>query len=148
MMQVRNDKAHARMQPYPWLEHPRMHHHRHRFVTAVALLTTALAVAGSVSTGVAGETPQTRADAYREAAALTELGRKLFSDPILSGSGKLACASCHVPGNGFTPTNARAVQLGGRDLKHAGTRAVPALTYLQATPPFTEHFFDSEEEGD
>jgi cytochrome c peroxidase len=96
----------------------------------------------------AGEAPTSRADVYREAAALTDLGRKLFSDPILSGSGELSCASCHAPANGFTPANKRPVQLGGLDLKQAGTRAVPGLTYLQATPQFTEHFFDNEEEGD
>ena len=96
----------------------------------------------------AGETPMSRADAYREAAALTDLGKRLFSDPILSGSGKLSCSSCHVPSQGFTPANDRPVQLGGSDMKQPGTRAVPSLTYLQATPQFTEHFFDNEEEGD
>ena len=122
---------------------------RPRLITGAAL-STALVLAGSLwnDSGHAGETPQSRADAYREAAALTVLGRKLFSDPILSGSGKLSCGSCHAPAQGFTPANARPVQLGGVDLKQAGTRAVPALTYLQATPQFTEHFFDSEEEGD
>lgn len=30
------------------------------------------------------------------------LGRKLFFDPILSGNGTQACASCHKPSNSFT----------------------------------------------
>lgn len=30
------------------------------------------------------------------------LGRKLFYDPILSGNGTQACASCHKPNNSFT----------------------------------------------
>src|SRR5690606_15008529 len=30
------------------------------------------------------------------------LGRKLFFDPILSGDGTQACASCHKPSNAFT----------------------------------------------
>ncbi|HVM86370.1 MAG TPA: cytochrome c peroxidase, partial [Candidatus Binatia bacterium] len=121
-----------------------------RTVIAGAALTIVLILAGSLGgeSGRAGEAPQSRADAYREAAALTDLGRRLFSDPILSASGKLSCASCHVPEHGFTPANASPVQLGGLDLKQPGTRAVPALTYLQATPQFTEHFFDNEEEGD
>ena len=121
----------------------------------LAAMTTALLIFGfcQPAPSRAGETPQTRApmsraDAYREAEALTDLGRRLFSDPILSPSGKLSCASCHVPAQGFTPANARSVQLGGHDLKQPGTRAVPSLTYLQATPQFTEHFFDNEEEGD
>ena len=29
-----------------------------------------------------------------------------------------------------------------------GLRAVPSLRYLQATPQFTEHFYDSDDEGD
>lgn len=34
-----------------------------------------------------------------------ELGRKLFYDPILSGDGTQACASCHAPNLAFTDTN-------------------------------------------
>jgi cytochrome c peroxidase len=29
-----------------------------------------------------------------------------------------------------------------------GLRAVPSLRYLQATPPFTEHYYDSDDDGD
>ncbi|KWV61088.1 cytochrome C peroxidase [Bradyrhizobium macuxiense] len=90
----------------------------------------------------------TRAEARRQAEQLAALGRALFFDPSLSGSGKLACSSCHDPARGFGPANARAVQLGGGDLQQAGVRAVPSLKYLQAVPPFTEHFHDSEDEAD
>ncbi|WP_213981193.1 cytochrome c peroxidase [Sphingomonas sp. dw_22] len=34
-------------------------------------------------------------------AALAALGRKLFNDPVLSGSGQITCASCHNPELGF-----------------------------------------------
>ena len=40
------------------------------------------------------------------------------------------------------------VQLGGSDMRQPGLRAVPSLTYLQDTPPFTEHYFESPDEGD
>ncbi len=30
------------------------------------------------------------------------LGKKLFSDPILSGTKNRSCSSCHIPGNAFT----------------------------------------------
>jgi cytochrome c peroxidase len=40
------------------------------------------------------------------------------------------------------------VQPGGRGLDQLGIRAVPSLKYLQATPQFTEHFFDSDDEAD
>jgi cytochrome c peroxidase len=89
-----------------------------------------------------------RADAYRQAAGLTEIGRAMFSDPALSASGRMSCASCHDPAHAYGPTNALPVQPGGRNLEQAGTRAVPTLTYKQATPPFSEHFHDSDEEGD
>ena len=48
----------------------------------------------------------------------------------------------------FGPPNALPVQLGGGDMRQPGLRAVPSLRYLQAVPPFTEHFFDSEDEAD
>ncbi len=37
------------------------------------------------------------------------LGRSLFSDPALSASGRLSCASCHLPSLDFTDGRARAV---------------------------------------
>jgi cytochrome c peroxidase len=94
-----------------------------------------------------GKTPSPEA-AYARAAAIAELGRKLFFDPSLSASGRQSCASCHDPAHGFSPPNALPVQPGGPDLRHAGVRAVPGLTYGQFTPPFQEHFFDSEDDGD
>jgi len=115
----------------------------------IALLGAALLLAVATQSQ-AGETPtpMSRADAYREAAALEALGHDLFFDPILSGSGKESCSTCHVPDRGFSPANALPVQFGGPDMKTPGTRAAPSLTYLQATPQFTEHYFDSEDEGD
>jgi cytochrome c peroxidase len=74
----------------------------------------------------------------------TELGRKLFLDPGLSASGKLACASCHDPGRAMAPNNDRAIQLGGADGKQAGFRAAPGLRYLASVRPFSEHDTDDE----
>jgi cytochrome c peroxidase len=104
--------------------------------------------------GLAGTAAQTcgpglgRAQAYARAAALEALGRKLFADPALSASGRMACATCHDPRLAFGPPNARDVQLGGRTLQDAGLRAVPSLRYLQTVPQFTEHYYESEDEGD
>ena len=39
---------------------------------------------------------------YRVTNKRIELGRKLFSDPILSGTKDRSCASCHIPGKAFT----------------------------------------------
>jgi len=78
------------------------------------------------------------------AAALTALGRDLFSDPALSASGKISCASCHDPKHAFGPPNDLPVQRGGGDGRSFGVRAVPSLKYTQNVPPFTEHYFDDE----
>jgi cytochrome c peroxidase len=88
-----------------------------------------------------------RADAYARADAMSALGRKLFFEPALSASGKMSCATCHDPAHGFGPADARAVELGGADLRQSGVRAVPSLEYLQAVPQFTEHFFDADDSG-
>jgi len=78
------------------------------------------------------------------AAALTELGRKLFSDRTLSASGTLSCASCHDPAHAFGPPDGQAVQRGGVSGRQSGVRAVPSLTYTQNVPPFSEHFVDDD----
>ena len=77
-------------------------------------------------------------------AAMTAMGRAMFFEPSLSVSGKLACASCHSPQHAYGPPNALAVQLGGPELKDAGTRAAPSLRYLQNAPPFSEHYHDDD----
>ncbi|MDX8517374.1 cytochrome-c peroxidase [Mesorhizobium dulcispinae] len=99
--------------------------------------------AGSVHPG-----PMSRAEALARAEALTALGRQMFFDPTLSASGKQACSSCHDPNHAFGPASAAPVELGGPNLDQPGQRAVPSLRYLQAAPAFTEHFYDSEDEGD
>jgi cytochrome c peroxidase len=72
------------------------------------------------------------------------LGRRLFFDPTLSGSGKLSCASCHNPTAAYGPANALPVQLGGTQLNKMGNRAVPSLRYMERAQPFTEHYMDEE----
>src|SRR3984885_838937 len=94
------------------------------------------------------DTALTRSEAYARAAQLQALGRALFFDPSLSASGRMACATCHDPQHTFGPPNGLAVQLGGKDMRQPGVRAVPSLEYLQAVPPFTEHYFESDDEGD
>ncbi len=69
--------------------------------------------------------------------AMAILGRKLFYDASLSGSGRLACASCHDPAHAYAPANALSVQLGGSDMRQMGVRAVPSLTYLYRQPNFS-----------
>ena len=120
------------------------------FVSAVVLTgcdshaASTSSQAGSYSAGEA----KTRAQVFAQVKQMTSVGEKMFLDPSLSGSGKLACASCHSPDRAFGPPNALSVQLGGSDLRRPGFRAVPSLRYLQSVPQFTQHFHDSDDEGD
>ncbi len=91
---------------------------------------------------------QTRAEVYTVVRKMTVVGKQLFFDASLSGSGKLACASCHSPERGFNAPNALPVQFGGSDMRQLGFRAVPTLKYLQSVPAFSEHYHESEDEGD
>jgi cytochrome c peroxidase len=95
-----------------------------------------------------GDIALPRSQAYERAAQLEALGRKLFADPSLSASGRMACATCHDPDHAFGPADALAVQFGGQDMHQPGIRAVPSLKYLQVVPQFSEHYFESDDEGD
>jgi cytochrome c peroxidase len=88
------------------------------------------------------------AAAYARAASIAALGRDLFFDPSLSASGKLACATCHDPAHGFSAPDPSPVRMAGADLRHPGNRAVPGLMYGSFTPAFSQHYFESEDEGD
>jgi cytochrome c peroxidase len=107
-----------------------------------------LALGGASISARGNDGGLTRSEAYARAAELEALGRALFADPSLSASGRMACDTCHDPQHAFGPSNALAVQLGGKDMRQPGIRAAPSLKYLQADPQFTEHYFESEDEGD
>jgi len=86
----------------------------------------------------------TRFERRPDSKTLTALGRALFSDPALSASGRMSCASCHDPAHAYGPPNHLAVQLGGPDGTLPGLRAVPSLKYLELVPPFSERTFDND----
>jgi cytochrome c peroxidase len=69
--------------------------------------------------------------------AVAQLGKSLFFDPMLSGSGKQSCASCHSPAYGYNPPNTLTVQPGGVDLHKVGYRPPPSLGYLYRQRPFS-----------
>jgi len=131
-------------------------------IVSLSLSLAALCVSAFVLTGcdshAASPTPQagsysaseakSRAQVFAQVKLMTSVGEKMFMDPSLSGSGKLACASCHSPSHAFGPPNGLSVQLGGSDMHRPGFRAVPSLRYLQSVPQFTQHFHDSDDEGD
>ena len=99
---------------------------------------------GTVSTHTDAPFYATNFATQPSAKVLMALGRALFSDPSLSASGQLSCASCHDPRHAFGPPNALAIQRGGAKGSSPGLRAVPSLMYAQNTPPFTEHYVDDD----
>jgi cytochrome c peroxidase len=116
---------------------------------AAMTTATATAAAGAGATQDGEVSPPFYANTFEKnpsAAALTALGRALFSDAALSASGKISCATCHDPAHDFGPPNDLAVQPGGGDGRGVGVRAVPSLKYTQTVPPFTEHYVDDEED--
>jgi cytochrome c peroxidase len=78
------------------------------------------------------------APAVAPLSAAAEIGKQMFFDQRLSGSGKLSCASCHDPAHAHAPANSLSVQLGGARLTTAGVRAVPSLRYQEYTPPYED----------
>lgn len=66
------------------------------------------------------------------------LGEQIFSDPTLSASGQMSCASCHVSLAAHAPANALPVQPGGPALDQQGSRQAPSIRYLATNTAF--HF--------
>jgi cytochrome c peroxidase len=109
-----------------------------------------LSLAGAIGVIADDATPSTAqpTQSSPSLSAVAALGARLFYDPSLSSSGKLACSSCHDPATAYAPNNALAVQLGGPDLKRPGIRAVPSLGYMNPTPVFSigpESLFEVEQ---
>ena len=107
-----------------------------QFVLAAAILAV-------LTSAVFGETPDTNSVAYRMArheplSLAAQVGQKMFFDKSLSGSGKLACSSCHDPDHAYAPANGLDVQPGGKTLALTGTRAVPSLRYKEYMPPYAD----------
>ena len=68
---------------------------------------------------------------------MAQLGRSIFYDASLSGSGRMSCATCHDPAHHYGPPNGLPAMLGGPKLNQQGFRPAPTLTYLERHPPFS-----------
>ena len=68
-----------------------------------------------------------------ENAALAELGRDLFFDPVISASGKTSCATCHRPELGWTSNEPRSPGDSGRPTQR---KTQTLLGIGHARPPF------------
>lgn len=96
-----------------------------------------LALCACVSLVALGALPG-QAPAGPALSSAAQVGQQMFFDKSLSGSGQLACASCHDPAHAHAAPNGFAVQLGGKHMTKLGRRAVPSLNYTEATPPFAD----------
>jgi cytochrome c peroxidase len=67
------------------------------------------------------------------------LGEKIFDDPSLSASGRVACATCHAGDHAFA--DGLVVPMGGSGVDVPGFRNAPSLKYLTQNSAF---FFDDE----
>ncbi|MET0225493.1 MAG: cytochrome c peroxidase [Dokdonella sp.] len=128
-----------------------------QFFTHLYVILGAIALlgAGSLSIITPGtdaaavpKDPGSYAVAFKRTALLRDAGRRIFSDRSFSASGLQSCASCHDPQRRYNPPNALDVQPGGDDMKRRGFRTPPTLTYLNRIPPYSNHYHDSDEEGD
>lgn len=73
---------------------------------------------------------------------MAALGEQIFHDTSLSASGRMACATCHVPQTAHATNDPDVVvPAGGARLDVPGTRNAPSLRYLALNPSF---FFDAE----
>lgn len=72
------------------------------------------------------------------------LGSKIFRDESLSASGRLACATCHVPEHAHAGADSLPAPMGGEHMNIMGFRNAPTLRYLDLNTPF--HFDTSEGE--
>jgi len=109
--------------------------------TSMVLVTAAAVLSLTVSVTRAA-VPETsllyRLQSHDALSLPAQVGRKMFFDPALSGSGKLACSSCHDPDHAYAPANGLAVQAGGKHMSERGTRAVPSLRYKEFMPAYAD----------
>src|SRR5262249_28419592 len=64
--------------------------------------------------------------------ALVTLGRRLFADPRLSGTGTRSCQSCHDPGRAFTDGRSTAALLAPTRGPHRNTPTLLNAAYAPA----------------
>jgi len=65
--------------------------------------------------------------------ALIDLGRELFFDPVISASGKTACASCHFPHMGWGVAEAKSINDSGK-LTSRKSQALIGIGYQGSAP--------------
>ena len=105
---------------------------------SVALCISGAAQAEATATAAAKDSLAYRLAKHDPLTPAALVGEKMFFDPSLSASGKMACSTCHDPDHAYGPPNALAVQRGGKSLKDPGVRAVPSLRYKEYMPAYAD----------
>src|SRR5580698_216965 len=83
------------------------------------LVLSVVALCGASSSSFAVADPNSLSYKLQRHVALSPaalVGQKMFFDKSLSGSGKLACSTCHDPDHAYAPANGLAVQAGGKSM--------------------------------
>ena len=113
---------------------------KHRAGTGARAWPSASAVLAAALVSACGGGGSSSGTAAAESALsdTARLGRLIFEDTSLSGSGRLACASCHSPEHAHAPANALAAQMGGVLAGQQGHRSAPSIRYLSFNGAF--HF--------
>lgn len=115
------------------------------------ILSSALALAFSLSACNERKNISLQEPAYTTATDAVELGERLFNDASLSKDGSQSCASCHDAGQAFmdsrinqtSPNSFTAASAStGQDGASIGDINTPATTYVSFTPKF---HYDEEE---
>jgi cytochrome c peroxidase len=115
-------------------EHKRAQFRRRCAAAALAVVAAQSGLNGAAAIGASLTGASARSP-------MAVLGRHIFFDAALSGSGRISCAACHSPEHAYGPPNGLAVQLGGAQVDLQGARAVPSLRYvLNRTPVWNKTF--------
>ena len=95
-------------------------HTRHPLLLACLGLLTGISLFAALSSADTLETASA-VPSGAKGKALVELGRRLFFDPVVSRTGKRACASCHEPEYGFSDPERVSADDVGNTVRHSQT---------------------------
>lgn len=104
---------------------------RHAATALLCLLLAACGGGGGSASSSSGSSA-----AATSLSAQAELGRLIFNDTSLSGSGRMACVTCHDPAFGHASPFSTPVAFGGPNLDQSGLRNAASLRYLRYSPTF------------
>jgi len=97
---------------------------------AAAFAAVVVGAAQDARLGTPAEVPENRSNP--SSPLKIALGKRLFEDPLLSGSNKVSCATCHVPEHGFGDPNRRSEGDGAPRLTRRHSPALLNVGYMRS----------------